>query len=129
MSALPSNARARRCRMRARRHASLHAALVLSLLGVAPAAQAPAPAAVTAIRAGRLLDPEAGRVLTNQIILVEGARIRDVGPLVAVPAGAQVIDLSGMTVMPGLVDAHNHLALTYKPEPESNIYYFTYVQE
>jgi imidazolonepropionase-like amidohydrolase len=34
-----------------------------------------------------------------------------------------------MTVLPGLVDAHNHLALTYKPEPESNVYYYTYVQE
>jgi len=32
-------------------------------------------------------------------------------------------------VLPGLVEAHNHLALTYKPEPESNIYYYTYVQE
>ena len=58
--------------------------------------QAPAP--VTAIRAGRLLDPEAGRILTNQIILIEGTRIRDVGPGVAIPAGAQVIDLSNMTV-------------------------------
>ena len=34
-----------------------------------------------------------------------------------------------MTVMPGLVDAHNHLALTYKPVPESNVYYYTYVQD
>src|SRR5262249_2418757 len=98
--------------------------------GAAPAAaQEPPAAAVTAIRAGRLLDPEAGRILTNQIIVVEGNKIRDVGPNVAIPAGAQVIDLSGMTVMPGLVDAHNHLALTYKPEPESNVYYYTYVQE
>jgi imidazolonepropionase-like amidohydrolase len=46
-----------------------------------------------------------------------------------VPAGAQVIDLSQMTVLPGLVEAHNHLALTYKPFPENNIYYYTYVQE
>jgi imidazolonepropionase-like amidohydrolase len=97
------------------------------LLGGAVRAQAPAP--ITAIRAGRLLDPEAGRILTNQIILVEGTRIRDVGPNVAIPAGAQVIDLSGMTVMPGLVEAHNHLALTYKPVPENNVYYYTYVQE
>jgi imidazolonepropionase-like amidohydrolase len=92
-------------------------------------AQPPAAAPVTAIRAGRLLDPEAGRMLTNQVILVEGTRIRDVGPNVAIPAGARVIDLSQMTVLPGLVEAHNHLALTYKPEPESNIYYYTYVQE
>jgi imidazolonepropionase-like amidohydrolase len=93
--------------------------------------QAPAQAAsqVTAIRAGRLLDPEAGRILTNQIIVIEGTRIRDVGPNVAIPPNARVIDLSGMTVMPGLVEAHNHLALTYKPVPENNVYYYTYVQE
>ena len=58
-----------------------------------------------------------------------GHKITDVGPNVAIPAGAQIIDLSRMTVMPGLVEAHNHLALTYKPEPENNIYYYTYVQE
>ncbi len=46
-----------------------------------------------------------------------------------IPAGAEVIDLSHMTVMPGLVEAHNHLALTYKPVPENNVYYYTYVQE
>ncbi|HMF92915.1 MAG TPA: amidohydrolase family protein [Vicinamibacterales bacterium] len=103
--------------------------LMLSIGRPPIAAQQPAPAAVTAIRAGRLLDPDAGRILTGQIILVEGNRIRDVGPNVAIPPGAQVIDLSAMTVMPGLVDAHNHLALTYKPEPESNVYYYTYVQE
>jgi imidazolonepropionase-like amidohydrolase len=103
--------------------------MALLSLGAGLGAQTQAPVPVTAIRAGRLLDPEAGRILTNQIIVVEGTRIRDVGPNVAIPAGAQVIDLSNMTVMPGLVEAHNHLALTYKPEPESNVYYYTYVQE
>jgi imidazolonepropionase-like amidohydrolase len=106
----------------------------LLLSGIAPFvihAQQPPPAAapVTAIRAGRLLDPEAGRILTNQIIVVTGNRITDVGPNVSIPAGAQVIDLSRMTVMPGLVDSHNHLALTYKPEPENNVYYYTYVAD
>jgi imidazolonepropionase-like amidohydrolase len=46
---------------------------------------------------------------------------------VTVPAGATVIDLSDLTVLPGLVDAHNHLALTYKEVPEHNVYYLTYV--
>src|SRR6188768_3283719 len=70
-------------------------------------APAQAPAQVTAIRAGRLLDPEGGGILANQVIVVEGTRIREVGPNVAIPPGARVIDLSGMTVMPGLVEAHN----------------------
>jgi imidazolonepropionase-like amidohydrolase len=106
--------------------------LTLALLGASLPAQTPPPQAaggVTAIRAGRLLDPEAGVVRPNQIILVEGTRIRDVGPNLTIPAGATVVDLAAMTVMPGLVDAHNHLALTYKPVPENNVYYFTYVQE
>jgi imidazolonepropionase-like amidohydrolase len=87
------------------------------------------PAQVLAIRAGRLVDPEAGQLLTNQIILVENGRFTQIGPNVQIPAGAQVIDLSNMTVLPGLVDAHNHLALTYKEDPERNIYYLTYVMD
>ena len=63
------------------------------------ALQAQAPPSVTVIRAGRLLDPDAGRILTNQIIVVEGTRIRDVGPNAAIPPGAQVVDLSNLTVM------------------------------
>jgi len=105
---------------------ALFALLACLSVGASLAAQS---GPVTAIRAGRLLDPDAGQILTNQIILIEGSRIREVGPNVAIPAGAQVIDLSGMTVMPGLVEAHNHLALTYKPVPENNVYYYTYVQE
>jgi len=100
---------------------------IVSLLSVTTVAQQ--PAAVTAIRAGRLLDPESGAVLTNQVILVEGNKFRDVGSNVTIPAGAQVVDLSRLTVMPGLVDSHNHLAITYKPEPENNVYYYTYVQD
>ena len=86
-----------------------------------------ASAQVTAIRAGRLIDPETGTSAANQVILVERGRFTAVGPNLAIPQGAEVIDLSSLTVLPGLVDAHNHLALTYKEEPERNIYYLTYV--
>ncbi|HEY5546457.1 MAG TPA: amidohydrolase family protein, partial [Gemmatimonadaceae bacterium] len=88
-----------------------------------------ANAQVTAIRAGRLVDPDAGASASNQVILVENGRFTAVGPNLPIPAGAEVIDLSNLTVLPGLVDAHNHLALTYKEVPERNIYYLTYVLE
>ncbi len=68
------------------------------------------PPQVTAIRAGRLVVPETGAVLTNQIILVEGARIKAVGADVKIPDGANVIDLSRQTVLPGLFACHEHMA-------------------
>jgi imidazolonepropionase-like amidohydrolase len=86
-----------------------------------------AAAQVIAIKAGRLLDPETGTTATKQVLLVEKGKFTAIGSNVAIPAGAEVIDLSALTVLPGLVDAHNHLALTYKEEPERNIYYMTYV--
>lgn len=95
--------------------------------GGAPAAAPSGP--ITAIRAGRLLDPESGTITRNAVILVQGGRFTAVGADVAVPSGAKVIDLSKLTVMPGLVDAHNHLALTYKENPERNDYYITYIKE
>jgi imidazolonepropionase-like amidohydrolase len=82
---------------------------------------------VIAIRAGRLIDPETGRSSANQIILVDAGKFKEIGANVAIPAGAQVIDLSNYSVLPGLVDAHNHLALTYKKDPENNVYYLTSV--
>ena len=89
----------------------------------------PGPLKVTAIRAGRIIDPETGTSAANQVILVEGERIKEIGPSVAIPPGAQVIDLSKMTVLPGFVDAHTHLAMTYKEVPENNVYYYTYVAD
>ena len=67
------------------------------------------------IRAGRLLDLATGAVTTNQTILVRGTRIVAIGASVAVPPGATVVDLSGFTVMPGLIDAHVHLAIGGPP--------------
>jgi imidazolonepropionase-like amidohydrolase len=89
----------------------------------------PQPRKSVAIRAGRLIDPDTGSAAVNQVILVEGERITAIGANVTIPAGAEVIDLSKLTVLPGLVDAHTHLALTYKEIPENNIYYFTFVSD
>ncbi|HSL19993.1 MAG TPA: amidohydrolase family protein [Vicinamibacterales bacterium] len=85
------------------------------------------PAKITAVRAGRLIDPETGTAAANQVILIVGDRIKEIGANIAIPPGAEVIDLSRLTVLPGLVDAHAHLAITYKEFPENNIYYLTYV--
>src|SRR6516164_9757394 len=84
---------------------------------------------VTALRVGHLVDPETGNAAANQIILVEGNKFSAIGAGVTIPSGAQVVDLSQYYVSPGLVDAHNHLALTYKEEPEHNSYYLTAVMD
>jgi imidazolonepropionase-like amidohydrolase len=70
----------------------------------------PAPG-TTAIRAGRLFDSKAGRLVTDQVILIEGEKIAAVGAAsqVRIPAGAKILDFSNATVLPGLVDAHTHM--------------------
>jgi imidazolonepropionase-like amidohydrolase len=71
---------------------------------------ASAAAQDTAIRAGRLIDPDSGKVLTGQTILIRDNKIEAVGNNVTIPSNAKVIDLSKMTVLPGLIDCHTHLA-------------------
>ena len=88
---------------------SLAAPLVAQQQRAAPPAT---PGAPIAIRAGRLVDPEAGTAATDQIILVQDGKISAIGGSGAIPAGAQVVDLSSETVLPGLVEAHNHLTMT-----------------
>lgn len=67
------------------------------------------PNQIVAVRAGRLYDGKSGTILNNQVILIRGDRIAEVGPTVAIPSGARVIDLSNATVLPGMIDLHVHL--------------------
>src|SRR3989442_390767 len=65
---------------------------------------------LVALRSSRMFDARAGTILNNQIILIRGDRIADVGPSVQIPPEARVIDLGGATVLPGMIDAHVHNA-------------------
>jgi len=91
--------------------------LVAGIILTSAMAQAPAKETIL-IKAGRLVDTRGGRVLTDQAILIEGDRIKEVGPVQTVtahaPAGATIIDLSNATVLPGLIDCHTHV--TSQPE-------------
>ncbi|MBL8181776.1 MAG: amidohydrolase family protein [Blastocatellia bacterium] len=82
-------------------------------------------AQITAIKAGKIVDPATGTVTSNQIILVEGTDITAVGPNVQIPAGAKVIDLSKQVVIPGMMDAHAHLCMNTQHKRDGGRYYFT----
>ena len=64
---------------------------------------------VVVIRAGHLFDARAGKMLDNQLISIKGDRVSAVGPDAQIPAGARVIDLSAMYVLPGMIDSHVHV--------------------
>ena len=90
-------------------------AIVCCLFVAASAAglQQEQKAAIVAIKAGRLIDVKAGVALENQTIVIEGDHIKAVGAGAKVPDGARVIDLSHMTVLPGMIDSHTHLLQNY----------------
>jgi imidazolonepropionase-like amidohydrolase len=75
------------------------------------------PAQGVAIRAGRLFDSKSGAMLKDQVILIQGDRITAVGAAdrIQIPSGAEVIDLTRATVLPGLIDRHVHLMQEQQP--------------
>jgi imidazolonepropionase-like amidohydrolase len=70
--------------------------------------------AETYIRAGKLLDVRSGKLLSSQVIVIQGDKIARIGAAdeIKVPEGARLVDLSHATVLPGLIDAHEHIFLT-----------------
>ncbi len=91
--------------------------LLLALLP-SPAAPAQVPDSLqsprrVAVEAARLVDVAEGRVLEHPVVLIEGERITAVGAGLSVPAGFEVIDLGGATLLPGLIDCHTHITMEY----------------
>ena len=76
-------------------------------------AAADAPRGTVALVGGRVVTMKGDEIVENGTVIVEGNRIRAVGPAasVAVPAGARVVDVSGKTVIPGIIDVHWHGAM------------------
>ena len=89
--------------------------LALACLSLGVGAKASAQDSVTVIRAARVLDGT-GRTIPNATVVVRGTRIVTVGPNATVPPGARVYDLSTLTLLPGLIDAHDHLAWHFNPQ-------------
>ncbi|MEO8572935.1 MAG: amidohydrolase family protein [Pyrinomonadaceae bacterium] len=96
-------------------------ALVLSLFVFCFAAHAQ----ITVIKAGKIVDPESGKVASNQTIIVENGKITSIGSGVAIPANATVIDLSNSVVLPGLFDMHTHLCMDVQAARDAGHYYYT----
>jgi imidazolonepropionase-like amidohydrolase len=67
------------------------------------------PPKVVVVKAAKLIDPKTATVIANPVILIEGDKVKAIGSTLAAPAGAEVIDLQGATLLPGLIDCHTHI--------------------
>jgi imidazolonepropionase-like amidohydrolase len=90
---------------------SLLTGFVLLVSLVTPCARAQKATVVIAVRAGQMFDTKSGHLLPDQVVLIRGDKIVDVGSAasVQIPPEARVIDLSHATVLPGLIDGHTHI--------------------
>jgi imidazolonepropionase-like amidohydrolase len=98
----------------------LIAAALLSTFSIATAQQAYKPAAPrTLLRAGKVLDVHTGKETAAQTIVIDGEKISAISPTASTPAkpGDRVVDLTGYTLMPGLIDVHTHLTMATNFDP------------
>ena len=84
----------------------------------------PAKSAVTVLEGARLIDGAGGPPIENGVLVVDGDRIAAVGAADKVirPAGAQVVDVRGRTIMPGIINVHGHLGLVVGKENRADGY-------
>jgi imidazolonepropionase-like amidohydrolase len=103
-------------------HAWRHAfALLLSFAALSAMHAQAAEQSVLALTGGRLIDGYGGAPLEQAVVIIRGNRIEKVGPTnsTAVPADARTIDVSGMTLLPGLWESHGHLMHIGEGDPDS----------
>jgi imidazolonepropionase-like amidohydrolase len=88
-------------------------AITLSMISLANGQEkkTEAPAPVHYLRCGAVVQPESGKAQHNVLIAIQGERITEVRENAAAPSGANVIDLSDHTCLPGLIDTHTHVLL------------------
>jgi imidazolonepropionase-like amidohydrolase len=82
--------------------------------GQSPGRSTPPPQ--IALRAAQMLDVRTGEVTKNAVVLIDGERLSAVGEGLAIPPGAQVIDLGSATLLPGLIECHTHLMARLRPD-------------
>ena len=114
-----------RHRLDSKPHSGLYKGVLFSLFALIAAISSAQVAVhatpqVTLVKAGRLIDPRSGNILSPAAVLIEGNKIKQTGlPLqVAVPKDAKVINLGNATLLPGLIDGHSHLLLDVVVPPE-----------
>jgi imidazolonepropionase-like amidohydrolase len=107
-----------------RRYAVASLALLLIPQSSAPQSNSPDAKSpeIILVKAARLLDVRAGHYIENAAVLIEGDRIKELGPAAQVqshtPKSAKIIDLHDATVLPGLIDCHTHLMARTAPGPD-----------